>query len=402
MSVSIPKINESDIIESFTPVRESVRADILRYGDELERRAGLHESYNIDRERALKGAESGSYEQYYYESQLNRQRFLTIARDLNRSNSDDEIARLSGELTQASIAVFGKTDEHLAKKYADGENGDDYMDVAQSVAKYLNEKYGKVFECLGFDGIDGMITAEDFASSVERVLRYMSRNIDQSWSEWSVARRNKGSLAVSSVNRTISVGIERVPMTPVQAKGLFAHEVLMHAGRALNGEKISDDLRTGLENYSNVEEGFGVLFEYAITGNIPAKNIERYVDVANALGQLDGKPKTRKELLKIVTARDSNTNEKMPGDKRLSEEQLTDSIFERINRIYRGTKGDNHIGVMTRDILYQRGFVKICKYIRSEMDKGKSINMIMDYAMTCKFDPTNETHVAKLSSLINS
>ncbi len=402
MNMRIPKINESDIIESFTPVRESVRADVLRYGEELEKRAKLHEEHDADRRRALEDAENGSYEQYYYESQLNRQKLLTVARDLNRSDSEDEVSRLSNELTAASIAVFGKTDAHFAKKYANGEEGDNYADVAQAVSEYLEKKYSKVFEYLGFDGIDGMITAEDFARSVERVLQYMAENIDQSWSKWSVARRNKGSLAVSSVNRKISVGVERVPMTPIQAKGLFAHEVLMHAGRALNGEKISVELRTGLENYSNVEEGLGVLFEYAITGNIPAKNIERYVDVANALGQLDGKPKTRKELLKIVTERDFNTNERVPADKRLNDEQLLDSIFERVNRIYRGTKGDSHIGVMTRDILYQRGFVTMCEYIRSEISNGREIDAIMEYVMTCKFDPTNDIHVSKLQSLINS
>ena len=68
-------------------------------------------------------------------------------------------------------------------------------------------------------------------------------------------------------------------------------------------------------------------------------------------------------------------------------------ITPHINRIYRGSEGDDIVGVFTKDIAYLDGLIKIMQYILDRINKGDNINDIMDYLLSGKFDPTNQVHV---------
>jgi hypothetical protein len=172
--------------------------------------------------------------------------------------------------------------------------------------------------------------------------------------------------------------------------GLFFHEVVIHALRSVRGAEYDDLLRTGLPKYSDGEEGLGTFVEFAMTGVIPDKNPERYIDIALALGTLhEGDKMPRRELLDIVMSRELL---KAQASGVVDTEYITQKVQAHVNQIYRGTPGEDIPGVYTRGILYQIGFDTIATYMSDKLAGGMPINKLMEYLLSGKFDPTNSDH----------
>ncbi len=128
----------------------------------------------------------------------------------------------------------------------------------------------------------------------------MTDNNDPEWSEWQVVSTDGTSLSVEASDRKIKIASRRESASPKDARALLAHELLVHALRGKNGYKTGDKkLATGLAGYLDAEEGLGVLAEEAVNGQLPDKAYDRYVDIALALGTVDGVQRTRKEMFEI-------------------------------------------------------------------------------------------------------
>lgn len=179
-------------------------------------------------------------------------------------------------------------------------------------------------------------------------------------------------------------------MSPESMKGLFSHEVLVHALRAVNDDRAGGEFETGLPGYLDADEGLGIFVEYAATGKVPDKIIDRYVDIAYALGMIDGVQHTRQVLLNIAGERAIRRNEL--SDQQKTPEEIETSLYSHVNRIYRGSRGDEHIGIYTKDIVYYVGFMKIGDFIASELEPGKPIDEIMRYLLSGRFDPSMDSH----------
>ncbi|MEP6710434.1 MAG: tyrosine/phenylalanine carboxypeptidase domain-containing protein [Candidatus Saccharibacteria bacterium] len=191
--------------------------------------------------------------------------------------------------------------------------------------------------------------------------------------------------------------MRRASVQPQQLKALFSHEVLVHGLRGVNGQKVSKELGTGLPGYLDAEEGFGVFVEFAISGQISEKNIDRYVDVAYALGQIDGKEHTRQELLDHAMHRALERNNQAEIKK--SKEDLEKEVYAHVNRIYRGSLGNEHIGIFTQDISYHKGFIDMAHYVNDQIDQGKTVEEIFTFLSSGKFDPTNPKHLAYIDEV---
>ncbi|MCB9820230.1 DUF1704 domain-containing protein [Candidatus Nomurabacteria bacterium] len=396
MSSEIPKVL---VLKSIAPSVESARRDILEY-ENLDQSVNKHKPYEYKRMDRFWDAEHGSLEEEEAARQLAMQYMLMGSLALQQSMTPESNSIWSERYTKATSEIYGSPDAEIAIALESGiESNVEFKQAAELVREYLDRKYQPVFEALEKNFAEEVdVSPDQVADRFEAGLGVLASRYDLGWKDWVIERSEDASaLSVLSDEKKIVVGMKRVAMGPDQVKPLFTHEVLVHAQRSLNGSKISKELQTGLPGYLDAEEGLGVFFEYAISGSIPAKNIDRYTDIAFALGQIDGRQHTREELLSRALDRARKRNE-ASGDDR-SDEDLQKEVYAHVNRIYRGSLGNEHVGVFTKDISYHKGFVEIGKFISSKLDEGFTVEKVLDYLTKGKFDPSNPRHVAVAGEL---
>lgn len=424
------------VLGPITPTVNSARSGELRY-EKLTPAVQKYASGEKARQEVFWNSEPDSLEEQQAAQQLASQYMLMSAAKLNNEAVRPESKKLWSErYTQATSEIYGTPESQFATELINIQSSEviqaavehnvnaelieHFVDLcerfgislnktenreavfgaaAEKVGAYLKAKYASVFNALDLDSAPATIDAAGIANRFERALAVLSAN-DEAWSEWAIDRNpDKDQLSIEPGEKKIIVGVNRASVTPSQLKGLFAHEALLHAQRAVNGKKQSKEMGSGLPGYLDAEEGIGVFFEYSITGKIPEKNIDRYVDIALALGQIDNVEHTRQELLDFATTRALLRNELKPEDEKQSDEDVQKSVYAHINRIYRGSLGDENVGVFTKDIAYHKGFLDMGKYILNEIENGKSVEDITDFLVSGKFDPTNQKHLEYIASL---
>jgi hypothetical protein len=310
----------------------------------------------------------------------------------------------SKRYTQSTSEIYGEPEADLARSlWLEQQNGGNEVELpfkgaAEKAREFLNDTYGSVFNALEIEPSGETLGLEEVADRFEAALKVLAEEHDPDWKEWEVERNaEKDSLSVVAGDKKILVGMQRAGVPQEQLRALFAHEVLVHGLRAVNGKKLSDELGGGLPGYLDAEEGFGVFVEYSFNGKVSEKNVDRYVDIAYALGQIDGQEHTRQELLEHAMQRAVKRNEK--AEKPKAGEDIEKEVYAHVNRIYRGSLGNEQVGIFTKDISYHKGFIEMGRYIQGEIDGGKSIEEIFTFLSKGKFDPTNPRHLAYISNL---
>lgn len=253
---------------------------------------------------------------------------------------------------------------------------------------YIKQKYSDVFALVDKD----TYTPQEFVQLFRSAFSAIGAIEDGSWDKWNVELTDTDKLAVNGAKRIIKVGKHRPNSTREEAVGLLAHEALLHAVRAERSKKTNDRiLANGLPNYITAEEGLGVAQEAAVTGIVPPKISQRYLDIGLALG-VTGRIARRKDLLSLATFRN------LASVPTLSQHDAEDKAAAQVNRIFRGTPADDETplkpGVFTRDAAYYIGYRKICDYLHKCVDEGKDMATVYDFIMQGKFDPTDDTHLA--------
>lgn len=398
MASEIPKVI---VLRPITPSADSARSEKLEYS-QLESAVNKHVPYEYKRMDKFWNAEDGSLAEYEAAQQLAMQYMLMGSLALTRT-SDPET--WSKRYTQATSEIYGLPEPDLARAlWLEQQTEDEsklelpFKDVAEKVGEFLDEKYAPVFDALDIESSTEMVGPSGIADKFEAALRVLASQYDLDWSEWTVERNNeKDSLSVAAGSKKIIVGMRRANVHPEQLKALFSHEVLVHGLRGVNGQKVSKELGKGLPGYLAAEEGFGVFVEYAIAGKVPDKNIDRYVDIAYALGQIDGKEHTRQELFDHAMQRAIKRNDKAENQKTV--EDLEKEVYAHVNRIYRGSLGNEYVGVCTKDISYYRGFMEMGRYVKDQIDNGKTVEEIITFLSSGKFDPTNPQHVDYMNDI---
>lgn len=261
-------------------------------------------------------------------------------------------------------------------------------------------KYKPLFDLVDESG-KAEFTATDLQELLSSALEWLKANDDTDWSEWTVVDTDGTSLSVDASNRQIKIPSRREPATAQDTRGLLAHELLVHALRGKNGYKTGDKkLATGLPGFLDAEEGLGILAEEAVNGELPAKAYDRYVDIALALGSVDGKQRTRKELFNISFARQLVRGQIKGTVGETDISSLERRVWGHVDRIYRGGPGDNlgtRQAIFTKDIAYYVGYKQMTRYISEQLASGKSASEVFEYLSQAKFDPYNQQHVERLS-----
>ncbi len=394
MSSETTKTPNILVLGAIRPSVESVRAERLQYNN-LDNAVDAHAAYEYARMADFWDAEEGSLEELEAAKQQAAQYMLMGSAALQRAVTPESQQMWSKRYTQAASELYGAPEAELARKlWHEQQNGGEinrpFLEAARQVGEYLDKTYASVYEALGLNDQIDKVDATGVADRFEAGLRVLAEQYDEAWSEWTIKREEGGSLSANSSEKKIIVGRQRANMELSKLKGLFTHEVLVHGLRAVNGSKRSEVLGRGLAGYLDAEEGLGVFVEYAINGEVPEKAVDRYVDIAYAMGLVDGKEHTRDELVQHVRSRMMKRNQTSAVMK--LDEDLEKEIYEHVNRIYRGSLGNEHVGIFTKDIAYYVGCMEMGAYIQSELDNGKSVEEIMQYVSIGKFDPTNSKH----------
>lgn len=246
-----------------------------------------------------------------------------------------------------------------------------------------------------FDGdpkqsIDASGTVERFEQALEAL-----KQRDGFWSQWRVLVTDDSCLSVDPLTRRLVVGSHRASVDLGELKGLFGHEVLVHALRASNGQHLSHEFELGLPGYIDAEEGFACFVEHALSGQPPRKMYDRYMDVALALGTIDGQPRTRQELFRLVHAR--NIVRTQAAGKVERPGNIRRESWAHVNRIFRGTLGNEIVGVFTKDIAYYQGYQKMSAFVVDELDAGAEPAELWLLLTLGKYDPTDVLHMLELA-----
>lgn len=315
-----------------------------------------------------------------------------ISREIWRSIFDVEISRTE----QSESPVANKLLEAYEKL---GYSADAEKQVEEQKTQEIlpDSRYGEIIKQRFGSVLDLVKEGEQYDPSAmgelftEAFTKMAEVEDDETWNDWSVEYADKDVLSVVSDILKVRIGKNRASETSEGMQKLLAHELLVHAARAQHARKLTNpQLVTGLPGYLDAEEGLGILHEAAISGEIPAKAADRYIDIGIAKGLLGRQP-SRRELIEIVALR---------LELRESSDEESDDYKRRarahVNRFYRGGHGDegpaSH-AVFTKDAVYYVGYQKICAYINQELDSGKNPEELFDYLLAGKFDPTNESHV---------
>lgn len=428
----IPKVL---VLGPITPATESVRADQLAY-ENLKPAVTKHLPYEADRQQVFWDSAPGSLDERAAAEQLAAQYMLAGALKLNQEATTPESTQLWSErYTKATSELYGAPDPEIAQSLLSAQAGElirksarttvnrqvatkftklceqfgveassgpgetVFAETAQQIGDFLDARFLPVFEALELENQPAKIEPEGIASAFEHALTALTQVYDSSWADWTVERReDKDQLSIVAGDKQILVGMKRAAVTPLELKGLVGHELLLHGQRGVNGSKKSKQLGAGIPGYLDAEEGIGVFFEYAITGVVPDKNVDRYVDIALALGQIDGVSHTRKELLEFAMTRELIRNQAKPFAEQKSAEDIEKAVYAHVNRIYRGSLGNQYVGVFTKDSAYHRGFVEAGNYISDQLNSGKTPMQIVDFLLQGKFDPANSDHLALLET----
>ena len=262
-----------------------------------------------------------------------------------------------------------------------------YTTLLISINEYLHERYRHAFDTLKKYKDTDILTVQDITVAYEQMMQRIAENVPR-FRDWRVVLTDSTQMAVSPRRKHVQVGRFLPPLTALRVKSLFTHEVLVHAQRSVRGSGESPLLAYGLPGYMTAEEGLGSLMEAAIEKKMPHRIVDRYIDIALALGFGELPALTRKQLFAVAYGR-TLLRQKHDG---LTFDDATTrlAVWQHVNRIYRGTLGNDIIGVVTKDLIYYRGFQEMAEYLSRY--RSLDLKRAIDFVLSGKMNPLSPSH----------
>jgi hypothetical protein len=301
---------------------------------------------------------------------------------------------VSGEHVDFLLLAY----EEVVPSGADAEIVDGNEKEKAALAQYgetIRDKYQPIFDQadrVKSKRIDGKELNEVFASS----LNWLTRYDDADWIDWKVLGGTGTIPNVKPGEKVIDVPYGSTATLKSNLNGLLAHEILTHALRSKNGYKRSPLLGRGLPGIEEIEEGFAILAEQAVSGKKLHRHRDRYIDISLALGILGGRQRTRQELFDIAYARWMVRSQAGGNYSSDQEASIRRKSWNRVDRIYRGGPGDSRgeqQAIFTKDIVYYSGYKKALGYLIDNLEVGKPAAAVFEFVSQAKFDPTNPVHI---------
>lgn len=316
------------------------------------------------------------------------------ARELNRVQSykhnpavdQERVARLekffSSQLQDNDLSV----PEHMERSL---------IEALDQMKEMLASRYGNIAEIFNKAAADYRKLSPEQTSNVFKKAVAQLAEDNPAWNDWSVEVGKTRAMSVNDRKRLISVG--SISRATDKLLPLFAHEVLVHAQRAVNGSKLqSYPAEHGMPDYLGAEEGLAKFVQIALSGDRTPVTSDIYMNTGFALGQLGQPQITRTQLQQIYLDKLIVTKQATGAEVDLPD--MVSKSWSHVNRIYRGSLGNEVVAVNTKDIAYHKGFLQISSYVQQQIESGMSVEEIFDYLVSAKFDPTNPKHVGHIKA----
>lgn len=397
-----PPLDVPDVATFEYPQLESVVERDFK--DKYETVDEVFERYDADDEEAL-------------DIRLSHEYLLLAALKLQKADTDRERELWSRRYTDVSIEIFGRpwideaasiaakeleelklqansspvdkgdielvlsTYQKIAAASPNDDTASDYSDLLIDLRHLLESRHKNVYAVLN-DAPKGSLSAKDVRRVFEASLYELG------WDEWRVVENETAQMSVSPQRKTINIGSYIPTLSHGRVRALLTHEVLTHAQRAVRGGQYDTNLAYGLPGYITAEEGLAVLLETAIVGHLPNRVGDRYVDITLALGTAVTSPMSRFELFKLTVNR---TLLRLGADANKANRSTVRRLaWQHVNRIYRGSLGNEFVGVLTKDAAYYRGYQDMAEYLSRY--QGERLEKALDFVLSGKFDPIKPHH----------
>jgi len=270
------------------------------------------------------------------------------------------------------------------------------IDALDRFKDMLEDRYSDVFAVFESAKDKEKVSPEEVAELFNRCLEILADS-NPAWQDWSAGVGKKRAMSANSHKKRISVG--SIPRPGERLLPLVAHEMLVHAQRAVNGSASQDHIvGHGLPESLDAEEGLAKFMEIAISGDRTAFAVnDLYMNTGFALGLLNKAPITRQELQQVYV--DMLVVQAQAEGRTIDLGDMTSKSWSHVNRIYRGSLGNEHIAVNTKDIAYYAGLMKITEFVQDRLRAGQAPADIFDYLVSARFDPANKQHVEYLKKV---
>ncbi|HEX5448346.1 MAG TPA: hypothetical protein VFW90_04080, partial [Candidatus Saccharimonadales bacterium] len=137
-----------------------------------------------------------------------------------------------------------------------------------------------------------------------------------------------------------------------------------------------------------------------IRGRLSEASKDFYMEIAVALGQFGQPMVTRAQMQKFCLDREVIRTQ--AKGKPVEEKPLSDKTWGHVNRIYRGSLGNEEVAVNTYETVYYGGFRPIAEYVRKQLAAGRSMDGIFGELTCARIDPTNPQDIEYRDGVIDN
>lgn len=262
---------------------------------------------------------------------------------------------------------------------------------------YVDRRYSSILNAVPDTSDDVYYNVTQCAEIMNNALRVGGLS-DLGW----IALEDNKKTAVSTLTskKTISLP-SNTRRNANELRRLIMHEQEVHARRGQNGADTGlNILKLGTADYADIEEGFGVMMECAVAGNLNNLSFERardrYITTGLALG-VDSQPRDGRETYEVLWRMLAI---RQAGHKHIDEEDIyntKDRAYTLIENAYRGTQFWMKGVIYTKLKVYYEGFVKNAEYFKEHID---TLDSVFDDLLIGKYNHTDRSEKDLVKSAI--
>lgn len=179
--------------------------------------------------------------------------------------------------------------------------------------------------------------------------------------DWNVVLKDAKAISVGAKSKTVTIPIDRAPVSADEARRLVVHELGIHMMTAMTGGSTDiAPLEYGLAGYYDTQEGLGKVAEQALEGEFKEAGVDHYI--TSGLAYFDDKDfrgafevKWRMKLLEDLDPGEVPTADQIANARKIA----ADGPLLATTRVFRGADDLP----LFKDLSYYNGSVDVWKYL---------------------------------------
>lgn len=281
---------------------------------------------------------------------------------------DKMVAIRSKELSDDAAVMLRELDEMIPTEYMRSEKADRFK-PAEKTVKWMQDATNALYgSMLSHIPDKASFDVNEVRNIFESILRV---EFGESATDWVVDVEDAKSVNVKSPEKRIVIPIDRGELTHEQVCRLVVHEIGVHVLRSVTGEQTNlGPLRTGLNDYYDVEEGLGMVMEQALVGKFAEAGVDHYITTGAAYHDLKDFREVyeMKWRLGVLTRLE---DEELPSEDLIA--RVKKLAYGATMRIFRGTDELPWF----KDLAYYNGSAEVWKYLESIKGDDQALTLLL-------------------------